>query len=142
MSLEEILRFAHSWNRWMLVLIVAISLVYFAYGWSQGKAWTKRGQTLLSIFSSLVGLQWLLGLGLLIAYGSVTGFGVRHYWEHLTMQTIALAVAHLHVSWRKKEYGDLTRYKRGILLVAGVLLIIVIGIMVLPAGMQWRFLSV
>ena len=139
MTAEELFRLAHSWTRWLLVLTIAVSLVYFAYGWLQGKAWTKRTQTLLSIFSSLVGLQWLLGLGLLITYGSVTGFGVRHFWEHLEMQTIAVAVAHMHMSWRKKEFSDRARYQRGFLLIAGVLLLLVVGIMVLPAAIQWRF---
>ena len=138
MTIEQVFRFLHSWNRWLLVAAALITLLYFARGWLTAQPWTKRAQTLLTIFSSLVDLQWLLGLILLISFGSVTGFGVRHYWEHLTMQTIAVVVAHLHVRWRKKELEDKSRYQRGFLLVIGVLILIFVGIMVLPAGIQWR----
>lgn len=138
MTIEQIVRFLHSWNRWLLVAAALVTLLYFARGWLTSQPWTKRSQTLLTLFSSLVDLQWLLGLILLISFGSVTGFGIRHYWEHLTMQTIAVIVAHLHVRWRKQELEDKSRYQRGFLLVIGVLVLIVVGIMVLPAGIQWR----
>ena len=138
MTIEQVFRFLHSWNRWLVVAAALIILVYFARGWLTAQPWTKRAQTLLTIFSSLVDLQWVLGLILLLSYGSVTGFGVRHYWEHLTMQTIAVIVAHLHVLWRKQTLEDKTRYKRGFLLVIGVLVLIFAGIMSLPAGIQWR----
>jgi hypothetical protein len=138
MTIEQIFRFLHSWNRWLLIVAAVIALVYFARGWLTSQPWTKFARTLQTIFSSLVDLQWLLGLILLISYGSITGFGIRHYWEHLTVQTIALVVAHLHVRWRKKELEDKTRYQRGFLVVIAVLILIFVGIMALPAGIQWR----
>jgi len=140
--MEQIIRFLHSWNRWLLMAVMIVALIYFARGWLLGKAWTKQGQTLLTVFSSLLGLQWILGLILLIVLGSLTGFGVRHYWEHLTVQTIALGVAHMHMGWRKQELDDKTRYQRAFLLIVGVLILIVIGIMLLPSAIQWRFMSV
>lgn|SRR5690606_2297155 len=141
MTIEQIFRFLHSWNRWLLVAAAIITLLYFARGWLTAQPWTKRSQTLLTIFSSLVDLQWLLGLILLISYGSMTGFGIRHYWEHLIIQTIAVIVGHLHARWRKKELEDKTRYQRGFLLVIAVLVLIFVGIMTLPAGIQWRTLG-
>lgn len=138
MTIEMVFRFLHSWNRWLVLAAALIILVSFARGWLTSQPWTKQSQTLLTIFSSLVDLQWLLGLILLLSYGSVTGFGVRHYWEHLTMQTIAVIVAHLHGRWRKQDLEDKSRYKRGFLLVIAVLVLIVAGIMALPAGIQWR----
>jgi len=141
MSIETLFRFIHSWNRWLLVAVAVVAVLYFAWGWLQGQAWTKRGQTLLTAFSSLIGVQWILGVILLISLADVTGLSVRHYWEHLTVQTIALGVAHMHMGWRKKDFDDKTRYKRGLLLIIGVLLLIVIGIMILPEAMQWRMMS-
>lgn len=140
-DIMNIFRFLHSWNRWLLLVIVAVALAYFAYGWLTGQKWTKQGQTLLTVFSSLVGVQWILGLILLLVQGSQTGFGFRHYWEHLLVQTIVLGVSHMHMSWRKKDFTDKARYGRGIMLIAGVLLLIIIGIISLPSGMQWRFMS-
>lgn len=142
MTIEQLFRFIHSWNRWVLIVVIVVALIYFARGWLMNKPWTKQGQTLLTIFSSLIGLQWILGIILLIFMGNITGFGVRHYWEHLTVLTTALAVSHMHMSWRKKEFDDKTRYQRGILLIVGVLVLIAVGIMVLPSAIQWRFMSI
>lgn len=138
MTIDTLFRFLHSWNRWLLVAVALFALLYFARGWLTSKPWTKLGQTLLTAFSSLVDLQWLLGLILLLSLGSLTGFGVRHFWEHLFVQTIAVVVGHLHGRWRKKELDDKTRYKRGFLLVIAVIVLVVVGIMLLPAGIQWR----
>lgn len=138
MTIEQIFRFLHSWNRWLLIVAALITLLYFARGWLTSQPWTKAAHRLLSIFSMLVDLQWLLGLILLISFGSMTGFNIRHYWEHLTIQTVAVVVAHLHVRWRKKAIEDKERYRRGFLLVVGVLVLLFVGIMVLPDVIQWR----
>ncbi len=141
MTLDAIFRFLHSWNRWLLLIVTLVALLYFARGWLQARPWTKQAQTLLTVFSSLIGLQWVLGLILLLALASVTGLGVRHYWEHLTVQTIALAVAHLHMRWRRQDLDDRTRYKRGFLLIVAVLVLVIVGIMLLPATIQWRLVG-
>jgi hypothetical protein len=141
MTIESIFRFLHSWNRWLLLIVSVVALLYFARGWLLALDWTKRGQTLLTLFSSLIGLQWILGLVFLIALGSATGFGVRHYWEHLTIQTIALAVAHVHMAWRKKVLADRSRYRRSLLLILAVLVLVIVGILLLPATIQWRFMG-
>jgi uncharacterized membrane protein SirB2 len=138
MTIEQVFRFLHSWNRWFLVVVALITVLYFVRGWLTAQPWTKVAQRLQTLFTSLVDLQWLLGLILLISFGSMTGFGARHYWEHLTMQTVAVVVAHLHMRWRKQALEDKSRYQRGFLLVIAVLVLIVVGIMVLPAGIQWR----
>lgn len=140
--METLFRLIHSWNRWLVLIVALVGMIYFARGWFMAKPWTKFGQTLLTIFSSLVGLQWIVGIVLLVILGSATGFGVRHYWEHLVIQTVALGVAHMHMGWRKRDLADKTRYQRGFLLIVGVLLLIVVGIMVLPSGIQWRLMGI
>lgn len=137
--LIEISRFLHSWTRWLLLIVVVVALGYFLLQWLQNGAWTKRAQTLLTVFSSLIGTQWLLGILLLVVYGSQTSFGQRHFWEHLFTQTIALFVAHLHFMWRRRQFTDRIRYRNGLLLIIAVLVLIMIGIVVLPQGIQWRF---
>ena len=133
-----LLRFVHSWTRWILFAVAIVALVYFAVGWLQSRPWTKFSQTLLIIFSSLVGLQWIVGIVQLVGLGSETGFGVRHYWEHLTVQTIALIVAHLHFRWRRQTLADTVRYRNGFLLLTGVLVLMIVGVLVLPQGIQWQ----
>ncbi|MFQ3566636.1 MAG: hypothetical protein SNJ59_06525 [Aggregatilineales bacterium] len=137
--LTEAARFLHSWMRWLFLIVVVIALAYFLIGLVGRRSWDKRGQTLLTIFSSLVGLQWLVGLVLLLVWGSQTGFGVRHYWEHLFAQTVALLVAHLHFRWRRRTLPDAIRYRNGLLLILVTLALVVVGILALPSSIQWRF---
>jgi hypothetical protein len=134
----EIVRVLHSGVRWLVLLNAILILVYFALAFLQSRPWEKRSQTLLTIFSSLIGVQWVLGLMMLLWQGSQTGFGLRHYWEHLFWQTAALAVAHLHFRWRRQSLADRVRYRNGLVLVVAVFALIVIGILVLPQGIQWR----
>ncbi|MCC6616947.1 MAG: hypothetical protein IT320_25980 [Anaerolineae bacterium] len=138
MSLISIVQFLHSWLRWIFVIVAIVGLVYFLINWLQQKPWVKQGQTMLTIFSSTLGLQWIIGLVLFLAYLSA-GSSSRTQVEHLVPQTIALIVAHMHFSWRRREMADATRWRNGFLLMVAVLVIIVIGISVLPSELQWRF---
>lgn len=139
-AVEQIARLLHSWVRWGVVLVAVIAAVYLAAGWLRNVAWQKTGQTLLTVFSSLIGLQWLIGLVLLGVWGSLSDFGQRHFYEHLTVMTIALIVAHLHIRWKRDEtMPDKNRYRNGFLLILGVTVLVVVGIAVLPEGIQWRF---
>lgn len=138
MSLISIVQFLHSWLRWIFVIVAIVGLVYFLINWLQQKPWVKQGQTMLTIFSSTLGLQWIIGLVLFLAYLSA-GSSSRTQVEHLVPQTIALIVAHMHFSWRRREMADATRWRNGFLLIVAVLVIIVIGISVLPSELQWRF---
>ena len=139
MSFIDIFQFLHSWLRWIFLVIAIVALVYFLLNWVQQKPWVKQGQTLLTIFSSTLGLQWIIGLVLFLAYQVPADFTIRHQWEHLVPQTIALVIAHLHFRWRRREMSDANRWRNGLLLMVAVLIIIVIGITVLPTNLQWRF---
>lgn len=138
----EIVQFLHSWTRWIVLIVTVVTLIYLALRLFSGSAWDALATRLMSAFSSLVGLQWLLGLVLLVVLGSQTGFGVRHYWEHLTMMTLALVVAHGHFMWRRRPLADRARYTRNLLTVIGVLVLVVVGIMALPEPIRWRLFGV
>lgn len=139
MEFRDIIQFVHSWLRWGLVVVVVVAAMYFLLGMIQSRPWDKRAQTLLSVFSSLIGLQWIVGLVLFLIYQVPSGFGIRHQWEHLVVQTVVLAVAHIHYAWRRREMADSTRWRNGLLLLVGVTILAVVGIGVLPAVTQWRF---
>jgi len=134
-----IARLLHSWTRWLFVLVALATVVYFVLGLVQSWAWDKRANALLNAFGGIVGLQWLLGLVLLGAWGSMSGFNQRHFWEHLTVQTIAVIVANAHHGWRRRELADAARWRNGLIVVVVSLLLIIVGIAVLPVAIQWRF---
>jgi hypothetical protein len=134
-----IARVLHSWTRWIFLIVALVALVMFILGLIQKRAWDKRANTLLNIYSSVLGLQWLFGLILLVSWGSIIGFNQRHFWEHLTVQTIAVIVANAHHGWRRRELPDAARWRNGLLAIVISLALIIVGIILLPVDIQWRF---
>ena len=106
----DILRFLHSGVRWLVLLIAVIDLVYFVVGWLRGRAYDQPARRLMTAFSILISIQWLIGVVFLIVLGAQTGFGVRHYWEHLTVMTIAVFVANVPNMLRRRTLADRQRY--------------------------------
>jgi hypothetical protein len=134
-----IARVLHSWTRWVFLVIAIVALIMFILGLIRNRAWDKRANTLLNIYSSVLSLQWLFGLILLITWGSITGFNQRHFWEHLTVQTIAVIVANAHHGWRRRSLSDSARWRNGLLVIVISMILIVAGILLLPVDIQWRF---
>lgn len=134
-----IARLLHSWTRWILLIVAVIALIVFILGLLQKKDWSVRANSLLNGYSALFGLQWLFGAILLIAYGSIVGFGQRHFWEHLVIQTVAMLIANAHHGWRKRALPDSTRWRNGLLVIVVSLILAVVGVVLLPVDMQWRF---
>jgi hypothetical protein len=142
----DILRFLHSWNRWLIVVVAVVAVVYFALGWLQKRPWDKNAGLLIRVFPILMDIQWLLGLLLIGAFAFASGnFSfqtiIRHMWEHGFAMTIAVVVAHLSAIWRKRELPDDIRYRNNLFVVVGTIVVIILGIFVLPAAIQWRFFT-
>lgn len=135
-TLITALRHTHSLVRWLVVLTTVVAIVRLAMGYFGGGAYDGLTRRIMVIFSGAVTLQWVIGLVFLIAYGSVIGFGQRHFWEHLVVMTLALGLSHMHNSKRWRSLADRLRYRNSLLLVLGVLLLVIIGVALLPQG--WR----
>jgi dolichol kinase len=141
MQFEEIVRWLHSWTRWLFLLIALAAIVYFVLGVVQKRAWVKQAQTALTVFSSSIGVQWVIGIVLFALLWAERGGVARQHWEHTFAQTVALGVAHLHFRWRKQDMPDANRWRNGLLLMVGVLVIIILGIFSLNQlipGTPWR----
>lgn len=136
-----IARFLHSWTRWIFLAVAVVAVVMFVLGLIQKRPWSKQANTLLNAYSSVLSLQWLFGLILLISWGSISGFNQRHFWEHLTVQTIAVIVANAHHGWRRRELPDAKRWRNGLIIIVISLALIIVGITVLPVTIQWRFFT-
>ncbi len=132
-------RLLHSWTRWLVVVVAVVALVVFILGLIQNRPWNQNANRLLNAYSSLLGLQWLFGAVLLIAYGSLTGFGQRHLWEHLFIQTVAVVIANAHHGWRRRDLADSVRWRNGLIVIAVSLILALIGVFLLPVAIQWRF---
>lgn len=115
----------HSFWRWVVVLIAIVALVKWGIGWLSAKKpdlWDRR---LTTIFTSVLDVQVLLGIGvlvLLIAAGSVP----RDALEHVGTMVVAVIVAHLMAIWRKRD--DNTVLRNNVLDLLVVIILIVLGV--------------
>ncbi len=132
-------RLLHSWTRWIFLVVAVVALVIFVLGLIQKRPWTQNASRLLNAYSSILSLQWVFGLVLLIAYGSLTNFSQRHLWEHLFVQTLAVVVANAHHGWRRRELSDAVRWRNGLIVIVVSLLLGLVGVFALPVAIQWRF---
>jgi hypothetical protein len=119
---------AHSGIRWLVVLAAVAAFVYLLVGLLQQRPYTKTTHRAMVIFSSLVGVQWALGVILLIVLGVFT----REQWEHAATMTIALIAAHVYT--RFKTRPDVTRYQVGLATILAVAVIVFIGVARLDQG--------
>jgi hypothetical protein len=113
----------HSGVRWLVVLITIVALIKLILGVVQKQSYDKLTQRIMTAFSMLTSLQWLLGIILLIALGI---FNNGQFWSHAGTMTIAVAVSHMHNMWKKSE--DSVRYRMSLLVVIAVLVLVVIGV--------------
>jgi type IV secretory pathway VirB2 component (pilin) len=137
----DIVRLLHSWVRWLVVLAAVLNIAYFAVAWLRSRPYDATARRVISLFAGLISLQWLLGVILLIVFGSQTGFGVRHYWEHLTMMTLAVFVANGPNMLRRRQLTDAQRALVNVICTLVVIVLVIVGISLLPEAIRWRFLS-
>jgi len=134
----EILRVLHSLSRWAVVLVALGVIVYMLLGLVQKKPFARLGNTLMSIFGGLVGLQWIIGIVFLLDWGGRIGFGFRHFWEHAFAMTLALVAAHGYIAWKRRDIPDADRYRNNLLAVLATFGLIFVGVLSLPEGLRWR----
>lgn len=131
------LQFLHSWTRWLVVIIGVAAVVYYGIGLVQRRDFDALSRRLMNAFSTLIGLEWLIGLLLMLVKGGQVGIQ-RHYWEHLAVMTVAVTVANAHHGWRRRELIARTRYARNLAVIVAVFVLVFIGISLLPDSIQWR----
>ncbi|MBE0671201.1 MAG: hypothetical protein IH588_11480 [Anaerolineales bacterium] len=127
-----ILLIAHSFLRWLIVLVAVIAIVKFALGWLRGGEFKSMDRGLASGFSGLLDLQVTIGLILMIWTG-LAGVGFPMFRiEHATTMIIAAVVAHLPARW--KNAADTIRFRNTLFCILGALLLVYVGVMRLPGG--------
>lgn len=134
----DVLRVLHSFARWAVVIVALAVIVYMLLGLVQKKSFVKLGNTLMSVFGGLVGLQWIIGLLFLLDWGGRVGFNQRHFWEHAFAMTLALVAAHAYIAWKRRDIPDQARYRNNLLAVLATFGFIFVGVLSLPDGLRWR----
>lgn len=133
----------HDTLRWLLLLSLVITLVKYLVGWLGNQPWKKVDNTLGIVFTSLMDLQFLIGLVLYFFLSPVTkiafsDFGaamkspdLRFYAvEHFSMMLIAVVLVHIGRAKSKKATQDASKFK-----IAAIYFLIALAFIV--AGIPW-----
>ena len=121
-----LLRGAHSGVRWLVVLASLVALIWLVYSLVTSRAYDRATQRIMTIFSSLVGLQWLIGVIFLIVLGASTTFAVRTRWEHTVIMTLVLVAAHVHMMLKRR--ADRARLLGGLVSLIVALALVYVGV--------------
>jgi len=114
--------------------MAVIAIVKFLAGWLSRSRFTGMDHGLMAGFSGLMDLQVMLGL-ILLVWSGMAGAGFPLYRiAHGSIMILAGVVAHLSVRWRDAE--DFVRFRSNLFLIAGSIILVLLGIVVLPGGLS------
>jgi hypothetical protein len=129
-----ILLMAHSWLRWLILLVAILAVVKFLLGWLRASNYQGMDRGLMSGFSGSMDLQATLGIIFLLWSGLAgTGFPLYRIAHGLIMIAAAV-VAHMSARWKNAD--SLTLFRNNLFLIVGSLILVLIGIAILPGGLS------
>lgn len=129
-----ILLIAHSFLRWLILLVAVIALVKYLVGWLAKSPFKGMDRGLMAGFSGLMDLEATLGIFFLLWNGFAdVGFPAFRIFHGLIM-IVAAIVAHLSARWKNAD--DVTRFRNNFFIVLAALVLIFIGISILSVARQ------
>ena len=115
---------AHSGLRYLVLLVAAIAVVSGALALRTERPTTSRDRVLMAVFTGLLDLQLLLGVGMIVAgilYPALIG--------HIAMMLLAVVVAHAASVLARKAPDPRRAHAMRLAGVLGALVLILGGIM-------------
>lgn len=133
MDLNNILLWAHSLARWVVIVATLVALIVLILRLIQNGGYDLGVGRVMRFFSISVAIQWVIGLVLFVVMGA---FDIRYRWEHVATMTLVLIVAHVH--YMVKRRPERTRLVIALVSILVVLALVYVGVALLPQG--WRVL--
>jgi hypothetical protein len=128
------LYYAHSGLRWLLVLAILVALGFMIFSLVTKREQDRFTRIIMVTFSSLVGLQWVLGMLYYVVIGTeLEVWTLRNQHTHAAVMTGALLVAHLYLPVRRRA-DNRTYYLASIAVVVVTTVFIVWGVATLLPG--------
>ena len=123
----------HSIVRWIILLVAVVALVKLAYGWLRAGVFDGMDRGLVMGYSGLLDLQALVGFILLFGNGFLLGegFPMPRILHGIVM---ILAVITGHLAGRGKSDPAKARYRRALAAIAGSLVLVLIGIIIIASA--------
>tara|TARA_B100000745_G_C19798790_1_gene262667 strand:- start:23 stop:469 length:447 start_codon:yes stop_codon:yes gene_type:complete len=136
--MEQGLLHAHSWLRWVLLLIAVLAIASSLMGWLNKKPFTSSNERLGLFLTISADIQLLLGLVIYFFTSAITksafqDFGaamktpeIRFYAvEHILVMVVGIVLFHIGKSKVKKADSDLKKHKAAVIFYGiGLLLIL------------------
>lgn len=123
----------HGELRWLVVAVAIVALIKFGVGLARNANYTGMDRGLMSAYTILLDVNFLLGLVLL--FGSGGGFTAGRI-EHAVTMILALAAAHSSAMWRRSD-DDAKKFRNNLLVLVLSLVLVVVGVVRLRGG--WVF---
>jgi hypothetical protein len=118
----EFLLQLHSGVRWLVVLMTVVAFAWLLVRYLQNQSYDKRTHGIVAGWAGLVGLQWIIGIILILVMGTYTDT----QWSHAGIMTLALAVAHTYVALKKRPAK--IRFVGGMASIIGVMVLVFVGV--------------
>ena len=138
--MHQVLLTAHSLNRWLVVVLLVVTLIRGVAGWSRGRTWSGRDDLTGRLLIAAADLQLLLGIALYVVSPLVrAGWSdlsatmdnrVLQFWtlEHAPTMVAAVAILHVGRVMGRRADGDRRRHRATSVSVAAAALLILGGI--------------
>ncbi|PTL84952.1 hypothetical protein [Vitiosangium sp. GDMCC 1.1324] len=133
--------FLHSWLRWGVVLLGALTLGRALQGWARCRDWTRTDRRVQQLFVAVLDSQVMLGLVLYFALSPLTptsldglraamSISVLRFFgiEHAFAMVLALIVAHGASIASRRAEDSTARHRRWLVGLLIALLLIAVGI--------------
>ena len=116
------LQFLHSWDRWILLVLLLVVIYRSAIGWRTPKPFLAKDNKMSLFLMIATDLQLVFGLMLYLMYSQMVDWSnpdmmkisTTRFWtvEHLTMMLLAVVLIHIGRSKSKKAATDEMKHKR------------------------------
>lgn len=119
----------HSGIRWLIILAFVLVLVKYLLGVVGNSQYAAIDKSLLSVFSTLTIVQFLLGL-VIIIWRTTLGPVPAQVWAHLLVMIIAVGVVASTGGRTRRAVGDALKFRTGLIGTLISAVIILLGVTV------------
>jgi hypothetical protein len=129
----QLLLTIHGEVRWLVALVAVALIVKLTLGWTRGAEFKGLDRGLMTAFTGLLDLNFILGLILLFGLGGPT---TSHRLEHAVTMLLAIVTAHTSAMWRRSD-DSVKKFRNNLIVVALAAILVVLGVTRLRGG--WIF---
>lgn len=147
----EILLFAHSWLRWVALVLFIVVIVTSLQGMGGGREYTSSNKKMGTFLIASLHLQLLIGVLLYFFYSPITTSALKNmglamkvadvrYWavEHISIMIVAVAIAQMGSIRVKKSSASSKKFKLQAIFY-GIALLLILSRIPWTDGRLFRF---